>query len=78
LQLLSREMIADIKRHLEAPAFVPFSIEMNDGRSILVPSRDHIGVLIHAVAVEDDAGGVRILAGRNISGLTILGNGREP
>ena len=78
MQLLSREMIADIKRHLEAPAFVPFSIEMNDGRSILVPSRDHIGVLIHAVAVEDDAGGVRILAGRNISGLTILGNGREP
>lgn len=71
-------MIADIKRHLEAPAFVPFSIEMNDGRSIIVPSRDHIGVLIHAVAVEDDAGGVRILAGRNISGLTILGNGREP
>jgi hypothetical protein len=70
-------MIADIKRHLEAPIFVPFSIEMNDGRSIRVPSRDHIGVLIHAVAVEDDAGGVRILASRNISGLTIPVNGRE-
>ena len=71
-------MIADIKRHLEAPVFVPFSIEMNDGRSIRVPSRDHIGVLIHTVAVEDGAGGVRILAARNISGLTIFGNDREP
>ena len=71
------KMIADIKRHLEAPVFVPFSIEMNDGRSIRVPSRGHIGVLIHAVAVEDDAGGVRVLAARNISGLTIPANGRE-
>ncbi|MBV8214060.1 MAG: hypothetical protein JOZ08_12670 [Verrucomicrobia bacterium] len=70
-------MIADIKRHLEAAVFVPFSIEMNDGRSIRVPSRDHIGVLIHAVAVEDDTGGVRVLAARNISRLTIPVNGRE-
>jgi hypothetical protein len=70
-------MIADIKKHLEAQVFVPFSIEMNDGRSIRVPSRDHIGVLIHAVAVEDDAAGVRILAARNISAITIPVNGQE-
>jgi hypothetical protein len=62
---------------LEAPVFVPFSIEMNDGRSIRVPSRDHIGVLIYAVAVEDDAGDVRVLGARNVSGLTIPANGRE-
>jgi hypothetical protein len=62
-------MITDIKAYLESPEFVPFSIEMNDGRSIRVPSRDHIGVLIHAVAVEDDDGAVRILAARNISGI---------
>jgi hypothetical protein len=68
-------MIIDIKAHLESPEFVPFSIEMNDGRSIHVPSRDHIGVLIHAVAVEDYAGAVRILAARNMSGLTIPLNG---
>jgi hypothetical protein len=63
-------VITDIKARLESSQFVPFSIEMNDGRSIKVPSRDHIGVLIHAVAVEDDAGAVRVLAARNISGLT--------
>jgi hypothetical protein len=65
-------MITDIKAHLESREFVPFSIEMKKGRFIHVPSRDHIGVLIHAVAVEDDAGAVRILAARNISGLNIL------
>jgi hypothetical protein len=64
-------MIQDIKAHLERSEFVPFLIEMNDGRSIRAPSRDHIGVLIHAVAVEDDDGAVRVLASRNISGLTI-------
>jgi hypothetical protein len=65
-------MITDIKAHLESREFVPFSIEMNDGRSIRIPSRDHIGVFIHAVAVEDDDGAVRILAARNISGLKVL------
>jgi hypothetical protein len=47
----------------------------SDGRSIRVPYRNHIGVLIHAVAVEDDEGAVRVLAARNISGLTIPLNG---
>jgi hypothetical protein len=70
-------MIPDIRAHLESSEFVPFSIEMNDGRSIRGPSRDHIGVLIHAVAVEDDAGAVRILAARNMSGLIIPTNGSE-
>jgi hypothetical protein len=68
-------VIKDIKAHLESPEFRPFSIEMNDGRSIRVPSRDHIGVLIHVVAVEDDDGAARLLAARNISGITVASEG---
>jgi hypothetical protein len=64
-------VIKEIKAHLESSDFKPFSIEMNDGRSIRVPSRDHIGVLIHVIAVEDDQGAARLLSTRNISGITI-------
>jgi hypothetical protein len=64
-------MINDIKAHLETKPFIPFSIEMNDGRSIRVPHSDHIGVFTYSVAVEDDRGAVRVLPSRNMSGLTI-------
>jgi hypothetical protein len=37
---------------------------MIGGRSIRIPSRDHIDMLIHAVAVEDGTAAVRILAAR--------------
>ena len=64
-------MNEQIKAQLEAKPFQPFSIESNDGRSVVVPHPDHIIVGKFAVTVEDDAGIVRILAYRNISGLTI-------
>jgi hypothetical protein len=64
-------MINDIRAHLETKPFVPFSIHMNDRRTIQVPHLDHIGVFTYSVAVEDDKGAVRVLPARNISGVTI-------
>jgi hypothetical protein len=36
-------MIDDIRAHLETKPFVPFLIQMNDGRTIQVPHLDHVG-----------------------------------
>lgn len=64
-------MNEQIKAQLEAKPYQPFSIETNDGRSVTVPHPDHIIVGKFAVTVEDDWGVVRILAYRNVSGLTV-------
>jgi hypothetical protein len=69
-------MNEQIKAQLDAKPFKRFSIETNDGRSIEVPHPDHVIVGRFAVTIEDDDGIIRILAYRNISGLTIpTGNG---
>jgi len=64
-------MNQQIKAQLETKPFRPFSIEINDGRSVNVPHPDHVLMGRFAVVVEDDAGVMRILAYRNISGLTV-------
>ena len=70
-------MIEDIKAHLEHQPFIPFSIQMNDGRSIDVPHRDHVSVMRFVVVVEDGAGTVRVLPARNVSGITFATNGGQ-
>jgi hypothetical protein len=64
-------MISDIRARLETKQFVPFSIQMNGGRTIQVPHLGHIGVFTYSVAVEDDQGTVRVLPARDISAVTI-------
>jgi hypothetical protein len=64
-------MQQQIKAQVEERPFQPFSIELNDGRSIPVPNYEHIMVGQFAATIEDDAGIIRILPYRNISGLTI-------
>jgi hypothetical protein len=63
-------MNEQIKAQIEAKPFQNFSIAINDGRSIEVPHPDHVLMGRFAVVVEDDDGVMRILAYRNISGLT--------
>jgi hypothetical protein len=64
-------MNEQIKAQLEAAPFQPFSVQMNDGRSIDVPHPDHTIVGRFAFTIEDDDGIIRILAYRNMSGLTV-------
>jgi len=64
-------MNEQIKEQLEAKPFRRFSVQTNDGRSTDVPHPDHTILGRYALVVEDDAGVVRILAYRNISGLTV-------
>jgi hypothetical protein len=73
-------MNEQIKAQIEARPFKRFFIDVNDGRSVEVPHLDHVIVGRFAVTVEDDAGIVRILAYRNISGLTVptANNGEPP
>jgi hypothetical protein len=60
-----------IKEQLEARPLKPFSVQTNDGRSTEVPHPDHTIFGRFALVVEDAAGVVRILAYRNINGLTV-------
>ena len=72
-------MNEQIKAQIETKPFQRFFIDINDGRSVEVPHPDHVIVGRFAVTVEDDAGIVRILAYRNISGLTVAtANDGEP
>ena len=64
-------MQQQIKFQIEERPFRPFSIQMNDGRSIEVPNYEHIIVGQFAATIEDDAGIIHILPYRNMSGLTI-------
>jgi hypothetical protein len=66
----------DVRTHLEAEP--PFSIQMNDGRSIDVAPGEYIQGLTHYVVHEDKGGLLRVLAIRNISGFTMNKNGRRP
>jgi hypothetical protein len=63
-------IIDDIRELAQAPDFRSFSIEMNDGRSIKVPSRDHIGAARRGVYIEHDDGKIYVLFARNIAGIT--------
>ena len=76
----SVSMNEQIKAQIETKPFQRFFIDINDGRSVEVPHPDHVIVGRFAVTVEDDAGIVRILAYRNISGLTVptANNGEPP
>ena len=60
-----------IKTQIETEPFQPFSIQMNDGRSIDVPHPDHAIAGRFAATIEDDNGIIRILPYRNMSGLTV-------
>ena len=64
-------MIGDIRRHLETFPFVPFTINMADGRKVQVPTRDHIAFLPTRVIVTHDDGSWDVLPGLLMSGLTI-------
>jgi hypothetical protein len=65
-------IIDEIRELARSPNFMPFSIELNDGRSIPVPSRDHIATSQAAlVVVLDDDGVSGILYARNISSVTV-------
>ena len=72
-------MNEQIKALIDTEPFQRFSIQINDGRSVEVPHPDHVIVGRFAVTIEDDAGIIRILADRNISGLTVMtANNGEP
>jgi hypothetical protein len=71
-------MNEQIKEQLENRPFRTFTVHTNDGRSVEVPHPDHAILGRFALVVEDDRGVVRILAYRNISGLTVpTGDGAE-
>jgi len=59
----------DIRTHLQTEP--PFSIEMNDGRSINIEPGDYFTGLMYYVVHQDKTGLLRILAIRNISGFTM-------
>jgi hypothetical protein len=61
-------MNEQIKAQVETVPFQPFSIQMNDGRSVEVPHPDHVIVGRFATTVEDDAGIIRILPYRASAG----------
>ena len=73
-------MNEQIKALIDTEPFQRFFIDINDGRSVEVPHPDYVIVGRFAVTIEDDAGIVRILAYRNISGLTLptANNGEPP
>ena len=64
-------MIGDIRAHLETHPFVPFTINMADGRKVYVPTRDHIAFARTCVIVIHDDEGWDVLPGLLMSGLTI-------
>jgi hypothetical protein len=66
-------MIVDIREHLYARPFVPFTIHVADGRSFHVPTRDHAHVWPSRarVSIYTDEGPEQILPGLLISGITV-------
>ena len=64
-------MTGDIREHLERQPFVPFTINMADGRKIRVPTRDHIAVSRTRVIVTHDNDPYDVLSSLLMSGLTI-------
>jgi hypothetical protein len=64
-------MIGDIREHLKAVPFVPFSIRMASGHEYPVPTIDHVWIPPGGsqVIVSDDHGISVVLPGLMISGL---------
>ena len=65
------EMIGDIRKHLDRQPFVPFTINMADGRRIHVPTRDHILLNGSRAIVSLDNDDYDVLPGLLMSGLTV-------
>jgi len=65
-------MTVDVREHLNARPFVPFTIHIADGRSFRVPTPDHAHVwpTRARVSVYTDDGPEHILPGLLISGIT--------
>ena len=78
--MIRNSLNEQIKALIQTEPFQRFFIDINDGRSIEVSHPDYVIVGRFAVTIEDDAGVVRILAYRNISGLTLptANNGEPP
>ena len=64
-------MIGDIRKHLELHPFIPFTIRTADGRSIRVPTRDHIALGATRVLITYDDDSWDMLPSLLMSGLTI-------
>lgn len=64
-------MIGDIRKHLDRHPFVPFNIRMADGRSLRVPTRDHILLVGARAIVALDSDDYDILPGLLMTGLTV-------
>ncbi len=62
-------MISRIRQLLAVNPFVPFTIRMADGRTIQVPTRDHIAVGRSGVIVFDDHDNFEILSGLLMTGI---------
>ena len=66
-------MIGDIKRHLSAIPFVPFTIRVADGREYWVPTPDHAHVQPAGtrVSIYSDEGFEAVLPPSLISGVVL-------
>lgn len=71
-------MTGDIRKHLEATPFVPFTVRTSDGREYPVTTVDHIYLPPSGgrVVISDDAGVVVVLPGLMITGL-VHSDGRD-
>ena len=56
-------MISRIRQLLTVQPFVPFTINMADGRHVRVPTRDHIALGRTGVVVFDDNDNFEVLSG---------------
>lgn len=65
------DMIGDLRKHLEQQPFVPFTIHMADGRSLRVPTRDHIVLTRSRAIVVLDNDDYDILSGLLMSGISV-------
>jgi hypothetical protein len=64
-------MIGDIRKHLENQPFVPFVINMADGRNIRVATRDHIALASSLAIVTQDTEDYDVLPGLLMNGLKV-------
>ena len=64
-------MISDIRDHLEKRPFVPFTINMADGRRIRVATRDHIAISQTRTIVMHDNDSYDVLPSLLMSGLKV-------
>ena len=75
--LVDLRMAPDLRKRIEEIPFVPFSIQMGDGREYSVPTLDHIYIPPGGarVVVSDDKGIVSLLPSLHISGVVQKPNG---